>query len=132
MRVNLVHHPGIVPSQLSSMVFSLNKAEFRDAVMLRYGKEFKGFPATCPCGQKYDTTHALNCKKGGFVTIRHNNIRDYEANLLVKIHRDVETEPSLQPIEREIVDGIHGDDSRPDARGVWRDGQNAFFLCSNC
>ena len=31
------------------------------------------------------------------------NIRDYEANLLTKIHTDVETEPSLQPIEGEIV-----------------------------
>ena len=69
--------------------FSLNKAEFRDAIMLRYGKELKGLPATYSCGQKYDTTHVLNCKKGGFVTIRHNNIRDYEANLLAKIHTDL-------------------------------------------
>ena len=69
--------------------FSLNKAEFRDAIMLRYGKELMGLPATCPCGRKYDTALALNCKKGGFVTIRHNNIRDYEANLLAKIHTDL-------------------------------------------
>ena len=127
MRVNLVHHPGLAPSHKSSMVFSLNKAEFRDAIMLRYGKEFKGFPATCPCGQKYDTTHVLNCKKGGFVTIRHNSIRDYETNLLVKIHTDVETEPSLQPIEGEIVDGIPGDNSRPDARGDGESVKTRFF-----
>ena len=57
--------------------------------MLRYGKEIKGLSATCPCGQKYDTTHALNYKKGGFVTIKHNNTRDYEANLLAKIRTDV-------------------------------------------
>ena len=64
-----------------------------------------------------------------FVTIRHNNIRDYEANLLVKIHTDVETKPSLQPIDGEIVNGIPGDNAKPDvrARGVWRDDQNAFF-----
>ena len=79
-------------------------------------------PATCPFDQKYDTTHALNYKKGGFVTIRHNNVRDYEANLLAKIHTDVET-------EGEIVNGIPGDNARPDIRGrcVWRDGQNEFF-----
>ena len=71
-------------------------------------------PATCPCGQKYDTTHALYCKKGGFVTNRHNNIRDYEAILIAKIHTDVETEPSLQAIEREIVNGIPVDNARPD------------------
>ena len=34
--------------------FSLNKTEFRDAILLRHGKESKGLPATCPCGQKYD------------------------------------------------------------------------------
>ena len=107
--------------------FSLNKAEFRDAIMLRYGKELMGLPATCPCGRKYDTALALNCKKGGFVTIRHNNIRDYEANLLAKIHTDstfssFETEPSLQPVEGEIVNGIPGDNARPSVRagGVWR------------
>ena len=95
--------------------------------MLRYGKELMGLPATCPCGRKCDTALALNCKKGGFVTIRHNNIRDYEANLLAKIHTDstfssFETEPSLQPVEGEIVNGIPGGNARPDvrARGVWR------------
>ena len=34
------------------------KAEFRDAIMLRYRKELNGLPATCPCDQKYDTTYA--------------------------------------------------------------------------
>ena len=69
------------------------------------------------------TLKALNCKKGGFVTIRHNYIRDFEANLLAKIHTDVETEPSLQPIEGKNVNGITGDNARPDvrARCVWRD-----------
>ena len=72
---------------------------------------------------------AINCKKGGFVTIRHNNIIEHEANLLAKIHTDVETEPSLQLTEGEIVNGIPGDNAKPDvrARGVWRDGQNASF-----
>ena len=77
-------------------------------------------PVTCLCGQKYDTTHALNCKKGSFVTIRRSNIRDYEANLLAKAHTDVETEHSPQAIDGEIVNGIPGDTARPDvrARGV--------------
>ena len=37
--------------------------------------------------------------------VRHNNIRGYGANLLAKIHTDVETETSLQSIEGEIVNG---------------------------
>ena len=81
--------------------FPLNEAEFRDDILLRYGTELKGLPVTRPCGHKCDTTPALNYKEGGFLTIRLNNIRDwdYETNLLAKIHTEVETEPSLQPIE---------------------------------
>ena len=118
---------GVLP--LAEYGFSLNKGEFRDALNLRYGKPLKGLPTSCPCGQKYDVTHALNCKKGGFVTMRHNNVRDFEADLLSKIVNDVETEPELQPVTGEVFNGLSGDASRPDirARGVWRDGQNAFF-----
>ena len=114
---------------LSLYGFSLNKGEVRDAIRLRYGKELRGLPSQCPCGQKFDVNHALNCKKGGFVIIRHNNIRDFEADLLAEVHRDVEIEPKLQPVEGEQIDGLVGENARPDvrARGVWRQGQNAFF-----
>ena len=88
--------------------------------------------ATCPCDQKYNTTLALICKNVLLVTITHNKIRDYEANLLAKIHTDVETEPSLQPIEGEIVNGILSQNARPGVRASvgqnaerWWDGQNA-------
>ena len=78
---------------------------------------------------RYYTTRALNCNKGSFVTIRHNNIIDYEANLVAKIHTDVEAELYLQSIEGEIVNGIPGDNARPNvrAKGVWRDGQNVLY-----
>ena len=114
---------------LQTYGFALNKGEFRDAIKLRYNKELRGIPSRCPCGQKFDLNHALNCKKGGFVTIRHNNIRDFEASLLSEVHRDVETEPDLQPVAGERISGLVGDNARPDvrARGVWRPGQNAFF-----
>ena len=114
---------------LSDYGFALNKGEFRDALLLRYGKDLRGLPSHCPCGQKFDVNHALNCKKGGFVIIRHNSIRDFEADLLSEAHRDIETEPALQPVEGELIDGLAGENARPDirARGVWRPGQNAFF-----
>ena len=53
--------------------------------------------------------------------MRHNNIRDFEANLMRKVCNDVETEPSLQPINGENVAGLTGDEAKPDvrARGVW-------------
>ena len=85
--------------------FTLNKGEFIDAIAIRYNKALRGLPSQCPCGQKYDVTHALNCKKGGFVIIRHNDIRDFEANLLSKICSDVELEPALQPVTDENTRG---------------------------
>ena len=57
--------------------FTLNKGEFRDAVSLRYNKKLRGLPSKCPCGQNYNETHALNCKKGGFVIIRHKQCQRF-------------------------------------------------------
>ena len=114
---------------LEDQGFTLTKNEFRDALALRYNRPFKGLPSKYPCGNNFDINHALNCKRGGFVIMRHNNIRDFEANLLHKVYNDVETEPSLQPLNGEHINGLTGDESRPDirARGVWRNGQNAYF-----
>ena len=114
---------------LEDQGFTLTKSEFRDSLALRYNRPLRGLPSKCPCGQKFDINHALNCKKGGFVIIRHNTIRDFEANLLRKVYTDVETEPCLQPVNGEQVVGLTGDEARPDvrARGVWRNGQNAYF-----
>ena len=86
-------------------------------------------PSQCPCGQNDDVTHAMNSKRGGFIIIRHNNFRDFEANSPKTTLNDVEVEPKLQKIDNDEFNGLTGDDARPDirARGVWRQGQNAFF-----
>ena len=61
--------------------------------------------------------------------MKHNNVRDFEANLLKTLHNDAEIEPALQEITSEKIPGNTNDEARPDirARGVWRPGQNAFF-----
>ena len=50
--------------------------------------------------------------------------------MLSKIVIYVETEPELQPVTGEIIEGLSGNASRPDikARGAWRGGQNAFLM----
>ena len=85
--------------------FALNKAEFRDALSIRYNKRLKGMLSTCPCGQKFDPNHTMNSKRGDFVIMRHNNVRDFEANLLKTMHNDVEIEPALQEITNEEIPG---------------------------
>ena len=114
---------------LDDQGFTLNKGEFRDALAIRYNKDLRSLPTKCPCGQSFNLNHALNCKRGGLVIIRHNNICDFEANLLRQVCNDVETEPPLQPLEGENIAGLTGDEARPDvrARGFWRHGQNAYF-----
>ena len=109
--------------------FNLTKGEFRDAISIRYNKRLRNLPSKCPCGSTFDITHALNCTRGGYVVMRHNNIRDFEANLLRKLHSDVKTEPELQPITTERLRGLSNDQCKPDirARGVWRYAQNAYF-----
>ena len=56
-------------------------------------------PSKCPCSQKHDLNHAMNCKRGGFVVTTLSNVRDFEANLLIMIQNDVEIEPDLQKID---------------------------------
>ena len=61
--------------------------------------------------------------------MRHNNVLDFQAHLLKTTLNDVEVELKLQKIDNEGLNGLTGDDARPDirARGVWKQGKNSFF-----
>ena len=43
----------------------------------------------------------LICKKGGYVSMRHNTLRDTEALFLKQKHKDVKIEPELLPVEQQ-------------------------------
>ena len=121
---------GALPIQ--SQGFNLTKNEFHDALALRYNMSIKNLPSKCPCGQRFDPTHALNCHLGGFVNARHDNIRDLECNLLKTVVNDVECEPNLQPVTNKSGYSKLAkleDEARLDfrARGFWRYGQNGYF-----
>ena len=81
---------------------------------------------------KFDVQHAMNCKKGGFVIIRHNNVRDITTNMLSEVCKDVTSEPVLLSLTGEKFTGKStktSDEARLDikARGFWVKGQYAFF-----
>jgi hypothetical protein len=44
----------------------LHKADFIDAVSIRYGWQLSDLPANCACGTPFDVQHALGCSLGGF------------------------------------------------------------------
>ena len=99
--------------------FVLNRSEFTDAINLRYHRELKGLPEMCPCSQRFSITHALNCKRGGFVHMRHDNVRDFNAGLLSRVQHDVEKEPRLIPLRTEVTPtnmGNTADEARVDIR----------------
>ena len=117
---------------LEQQGFNLNKDEFRDAVNLRYNLPLNGLPSRCTCGKTFDVKHAMSCKKGGFVSQRHDNIRDLFTILLDKVCKNVQLEPHLLPLEGESFDLLtanKSEEARLDikANGFWRPGQTAFF-----
>ena len=67
---------------LKSLNYTLNKQEFQDSINLRYGWQIPGMPVYCGCGMKNSVYHNLDCKKGGYVSMRHNAIRDTVAYFL--------------------------------------------------
>eukprot|EP00116_Pleurobrachia_bachei_P011818 sb/3472080/ len=110
---------------LSEHGFTLNKQEFRDSLALRYSFPIQGVPNKCACGKNNGIEHCLTCPKGGYVHMRHNQIRDLTANLLEEAGcKDVTTEPRLLPITGEVFDhktASTENDARLDvaALGIW-------------
>ena len=109
--------------------YCLNKQEFRDAICLRYGWNIPKIPPYCACGKKNDVDHTLICKKGGFVAMRHNNLRDLNADLQREVCQDVVVEPRLLPLDGEDIQGVQGDQAAPDisSRGLWSAFERTFY-----
>ena len=70
--------------------FYLDKQTFWDALFIRYGIQLPRLPPKCVCGIQFTTEHALSCPKGGFISMRHNEVRDLTAELLHEVWYDVE------------------------------------------
>ena len=63
----------------------LGAQEWCNALFLWYGLEPSDLPTYCDgCQAKFSISHALDCKKGGLVTARHNKLRDGVADLAGK------------------------------------------------
>ena len=75
--------------------------------------------------------HVMTCKKGGYVSFRHNALRDTEAELLKEVCRDVRTEPLLLPTdEKSHPPGTNTQDqARLDvvATGLWGTFERTYF-----
>ena len=102
---------------------------FRDALCLRYGWNVPNMPHFCGCGQKNSIDDTLICKKGGYVAMRHNNLRDLNINMQKEVCRDVVSEPRLLAVNNKEVEGTTADRAAPDisSRGLWSSFERTFF-----
>ena len=78
---------------------ALHQGAFRDTLCLRYGWHPPHLPSHCVCGNHFSVEHALSCPRGGFPSIRHNEIRD---SLMSEVCHAVGTEPCLQPAVKQL------------------------------
>ena len=72
--------------------------------------------------------HIISCKKGGFVSLRHNQVR----SLVIEVCSDLCVKPQLLQLTGENLNekmAIRSDEARVDitARRFWVTGQLAFF-----
>ena len=92
-----------------------------------------------PSSSSTTIEHALSCPRGGFPSIRHNEIRDITADVLTGVwtmsdSHGVGTEPCLQPVTGDRLalrsanreDGARLDIVAKNFRG--RDRPHAFFM----
>ena len=112
--------------------YTINKNCFLDLLRLRYGRQLQRLPTTCEYGARFTMDHALSCKKGGFISLRRNQIRDLTANLLKIICHDVLIKLTLQQLTGKSLHERTAnitDEARVDiaAKGFWISGQRAFF-----
>ena len=68
------------------------------------------------CGHGFDLNHALDCRKGGLVIQRHNEIRDAVGDLANLVWKDVHREP----VVREATENSPALIADLAVRGVWQ------------
>ena len=128
-----------IPDRMSGTELSFQ--EWHDNISLRYGMVPRGLPRKCDgCGAGFTVEHGLNCKKGGLVSLRHNDVRDEWAHLcgLALGESRVTTEPLIfygdgmrtQPGTGLTTSGNSlGEEARGDvsAHGFWQRARSTVF-----
>ena len=100
--------------------------QFRDGLALRYLRHLSNLPAKCDgCGANFTLQHALDCKKGRLVILRHNEIHDCIGNLASQVWPPVIKEPIVNEATATSSDpGLRLDLG---IRGVWQPQVEALF-----
>ena len=84
-----------------STIWALSWIKGSFATLLSYDRQVDDIPSIIACGDVFTGDHSMICQLGGFVTQRHNELRDLEAEFLSTVCRDIEIEPVRQDISEE-------------------------------
>ena len=91
--------------------FELSRQQFWDSRRLQYGWEISNLPTSCARGSKFDIQHSMSCKKGGFVSIRYDDLQDLTENMMSEVCKDTETEPKITALSGEELQGKRSNNS---------------------
>jgi len=84
----------LLPNTIQQGQFDLLAQEFRDGLALRYRKPLLCLPTACDgCGAPFSIEHALDCRYGGLLGHRHNEVRDAFGDLASLVWSPVLKEP---------------------------------------
>ena len=108
--------------------FTLTKCEF-----VRYGWDPKNLSVKFPRGEPFTVAHSLQCGKGGYPLMRHDEIHDTFAKIMKDVCFDVEVEPKLQKLKRQSFEHkstCTEDEARLDIRanGLWESRLSRTFF----
>ena len=124
-----------MPDTLNGTVLAAE--EFRDSLRLRYGLTPTSLPGRCDgCGERFTVDHAMSCKKGGLVLLRHNDVCGEWGQLCAQALTPsaVSDEPLIHSSrDRRAADGTSPTDVDPELRGdiaahgFWKRGATTIF-----
>jgi hypothetical protein len=114
----------------------LSADEFRDNLRLRFGLTPLSLPDKCDgCDANFNTAHAMSCKTGGLVLLRHNNVAAEWHSLCASTLTPsaVSDEPLILTGQDNTGTHGHGTAPPPDLRGdvavhgFWKRGTTTIF-----
>ena len=120
----------------------VSREEFFDNLAIQYGLRPRGLSEFCDgCNEPFSVEHGLNCKKGGFVGQRHDNVCEEWAHLcsMALMPARISSGPEIfhgrglnaaQRSESEVL----GDEARGyvGAHGFWKQGRTTIFDVQVC
>ena len=128
------HWLTLMPNHLNGT--ALSPQEFHDSIRMRYGLLPHHLPEKCDgCRQKFSVEHAMTCKKGGLVVLRHNDVAQEWSELCCRALAPsaVSDEPLIYSGQDSNGNGANNTTTNPELRGdvaahgFWTRGTTAIF-----